>query len=264
MQTWPNVPSKTLNMRTSLVVLTPEGESFNPQARPEGEDPGLLILLHGLTTNGVMWPLRTDLVRLASKHNVVIALPDGNRSFWVDEENGLAWGAWVGEELPGILRRTLRISTRREDTFIGGFSMGGYGAFRAAFNHPRTFGGAFSLSGTLDVSEDAFRLRQPDLFRIGFGNPDGPRLQDDLVERLHLCERGLQGDLPCPDPAVRLFAACGEGDRLFNQNATFVEAALEAGLNIEWVAAPGVHNFRFWNEWLPVAMDAIVGNPKQF
>lgn len=247
LQTWVNVPSKALDMRTSIIVLTPEGDSFSPVARPAGEDPGLLILLHGLTSNASMWPIRDDLLAHASKHNLVIALPDGERSFWLNQAHGLQWGKWVGEELPELLRQTLRISTKREDTYIGGFSMGGYGAFHAALDYPQTFGSAFSLSGVLDVTEPAFVARHPDLFDIGFGNPTAPRPQDDLVARVKA------GD----GKGVQFFATCGEGDRLYSQNMTFKAAAEEQGLDFKWQSGPGVHNWRFWNEWLPKALDSV-------
>lgn len=257
-QTWHNVPSKSLGMRTTLSVITPEGGTIEPQARPAGEDPGLLILAHGLSGNHMMWPMRTDLLQVADKRNVVIVLPDGARSFWLDQEYGQNWGTWLGSEIPDIMRSTLRISTRREDTYIGGFSMGGYGAIRAAFDYPDTFGGVFSMSGTLDVAEDAFRGRHPDLYRQGFGNPTKPRPQDDLIARLEECAFGASS-LPCPRRDTPMFVACGEGDRLLGQNQRFVEAAAQAHLDVEWLEAPGVHNFRFWNEWLPVALDTIIG-----
>ncbi len=250
-QLWTNVYSSSLQMRTSLVVVTPEGDSAAPQDRPDLPEPGLLVLLHGLTGNSQQWPVRTDVSAIADKHNLVIAMPEGQRSFWVDEAYGLNWGTWVGSELPELLRRTLRISSARANTYIGGLSMGGYGAFRAAFDYPQNFAGAFSLSGTLDVSEDAFRGRHPDLYRNGFGSDTDPRPQDNLVARL------ADPEFSVGEPPTRFFATCGEGDRLYDQNLRFVEAAEAAGLPLEWQSGPGVHNFRFWNQWLPPAVDYV-------
>lgn len=281
MQTWNDVRSQTLQMATSATVFTPE-----IMKRPR-----LLILLHGLTGNHAVWPVRTDLQALADKHSLVIALPDGARSFWLDQEVGLKWGKWVGAEFPKLLRATLRVSTAREDTFIGGLSMGGYGAVRAAFDYPQNFAGAISLSGALDVAEEAFRGRHPDLYEVGFGNPLRPRPQDDLVARAAAGgarpgaavtaqattplgssghpERSIsnQGAAPsspttCSPTDLRYFAVCGEGDRLLDQNRRFRDAAQGAGMELEYREAPGQHNFRFWNEWLPVALDRIVGQPK--
>lgn len=144
-QTWSNVPSRSLGMRSTLTVVTPEGRGVEPVAWPAragDREPGLAILLHGLSGNNAVWAVRNDLRAVANQFNLVLALPDGARSFWLNQAVGLKYGDWVGEELPQILRQTLRISTRREDTLIGGFSMGGYGAMRAAFDHPDVFAGA--------------------------------------------------------------------------------------------------------------------------
>lgn len=274
MQTWNDVRSQTLQMATSATVFTPE-----VMRRPR-----LLILLHGLTGNHAVWPVRTDLQALADKHSLVIALPDGARSFWLDQEVGLKWGKWVGAELPELLRATLRVSTAREDTFIGGLSMGGYGAFRAAFDYPQNFAGAIALSGALDVAEEAFRGRHPDLYEVGFGNPDRPRPEDDLVARAahggarpgadvtaqaatpsgpaaHFSSPTQAVAKTCSPADIRYFAVCGQDDRLLDQNRRFRGVAQGAGLELEYREAPGQHNFRFWNEWLPVALDRIVGQP---
>ncbi len=250
MQTWNDVRSQSLAMATSATVFTPENMGSTPTRKP-----GLLILLHGLTGNHAVWAVRTDLQALADKHNLVIALPDGARSFWIDQSYGLPWGTWVGKEFPQMLRSTLRISRARKDSFIGGLSMGGYGAIHTAFDYPRTFGGALSLSGTLDVAEDAFRGRHPDLYQIGFGDEKRPRPQDDLIGRLSAGE-GLD-DLR----DVKIFATCGDGDRLLEQNRRFQTAAESAGLDLTYREGKGVHNYRFWNEWLPIALEQIVGLP---
>lgn len=239
-------------MATSCTVFTPES-----MGKPGASDPALLILLHGLTGNHAVWAVRTDLQALADKHHMVIVLPDGERSFWIDQEYGLKWGTWVGEELPALVRHTMRVSDTRAKTFIGGLSMGGYGAFRAAFDHPETFAGAFALSGVLDVSEDAFRTRHGDLYEIGFGNPDSPRPEDDLVARL-----GNKKQVTRLHHS-HFFACCGEDDALINMNRVFVDAAKAVHLNIVYRESAGEHNYRYWNEWLPVALDKIVGLPDQ-
>lgn len=236
-QSWNSVQSAELEMATSLALVTP-GEHLPRQ----GPDPRLLILLHGLTGNHTQWLVRADLQELADRHNLVIALPDGQRSFWLNQVHGLRWGAWVGAELPALLARRLRLSPDRP--LIGGLSMGGYGALRAAFDYPRTFAGAFSLSGTLDVTEPAFRGRHPDLYQIGFGSDEAARPEDDLVARA-----GGSAELP------PVFASCGTGDRLLDQNRRFAEAMGRSGHRMEYREGPGEHNFAFWTHWLPVATE---------
>ena len=285
MQTWSDVRSQALGMATSLTVFTPEA-----MTRQDSPVPGLLILLHGLTGNHAVWSMRTDLQSLADRHNLVIALPDGARSFWLDQAVGLEWGRWVGSELPSLLRSVLRVSAARSETFIGGLSMGGYGAVRAAFDYPRTFGGVISLSGTLDVAERAFRSRHLDLYEIGFGDLERPRRSDDLVTRMTAAAPGAPTpgaptlspaapgaapsatppntptpNTPTPSVAlpldVRFFAVCGTEDRLLKQNRRFRDIAEEIGLDLTYREGPGGHDYVFWNEWLPVGLDHLRGTP---
>ena len=182
-QIWTNVRSESLEMQTTLTVVTPEGDMENPVAWPSSE-PGLLVLLHGLTGNSAQWPVRADLQPVADRFNLVIVMPEGQRSFWINQSFGLRYGDWVGTELPDLMRRTLRISRSRDDTLVGGLSMGGYGAFRAAFDHPEVYSAAFSLSGCLDVAEEGWRERHQELYLAGFGNSEHPRPEDDLIARL--------------------------------------------------------------------------------
>ena len=43
------------------------------------------------------------------------------------------------------------ISPAREDNYIAGLSMGGYGALKAALTFPQRYAAACSLSGALDI-----------------------------------------------------------------------------------------------------------------
>lgn len=235
LQLWSNVRSTALEMDTTMAVVTPTTADAPP---------GVLILLHGLTGNDQQYLTHLNMQLLADTFGTVIALPQGSRSFWINQAHGLAYGTWVGEELPRLLRQTLRVSHRRADTIIGGLSMGGYGAFRAAFDYPQNFGGAFSLSGTLDVSEAAFRGRHPDLYDVGFGDPDRPGTTNDLLQRL----QDAPPDLP------PLYLACGSEDRLWDQNQRFVATAIETQTDFEWVPAAGAHNFQYWGRELPDAI----------
>ena len=48
---------------------------------------------------------------------------------------------------PSVVRSFFRVSARREDTFVAGLSMGGYGALKWALHQPERFAAAASLSG---------------------------------------------------------------------------------------------------------------------
>ena len=85
-----------------------------------------------------------------------------HRSFYTDEAYGGRYWTFVSEELPELVGRFFRVSERREDTFVAGLSMGGYGALKLALRQPERFAAAASLSGALDVAALARSPRAED------------------------------------------------------------------------------------------------------
>jgi S-formylglutathione hydrolase FrmB len=110
---------------------------------PEGVDPDgapLLVFLHGrsgdsgsYSGNETMYTALEDLGERAP----VIAFPDGGGdSYWHDRDGG-DWGTYVTDEvIPAVEDR---FGTDHERVAIGGISMGGFGAFDLARQHPARF-----------------------------------------------------------------------------------------------------------------------------
>ena len=59
------------------------------------------------------------------------------------------------------------VSSRREDTYIAGLSMGGYGAFKAAMTYPQRYAAFGSFSGALDIEAVAAAAKGQGLERQG-------------------------------------------------------------------------------------------------
>jgi len=55
-------------------------------------------------------------------HQVGQGSPQVHRSFYADEALGNSYWTFLSEELPGLVHRLFRVSTRREDTFVAGLS----------------------------------------------------------------------------------------------------------------------------------------------
>ena len=53
----------------------------------------------------------------------------------------------------------------------------------------------------------------------------------------------------------RLFLACGTEDFLYPANLDMHECLKSLGIPHEWLTGPGVHDFKFWNYALPLALD---------
>jgi S-formylglutathione hydrolase FrmB len=56
-------------------------------------------LLHGLGENGTCWPTRTTIENLALNYQVAIIMPNVDRSFYMDEINGLPYWTYFTKEL---------------------------------------------------------------------------------------------------------------------------------------------------------------------
>lgn len=183
-------------------------------------------------------------------------MPSGYNAFYLDQpESHNFYGRFVGQELINVTRRILPLSTQREDTFIGGISMGAYGALRAGFKYCETFGSVISLSSAMIadsiedvINNDVFFLSRPflestfgDLSQLVGSDKDPARLAADLV----YCDR----------PRPRVFLACGNADPLAYPNRVLADRLRGVGLEVEYRELAGGHDWDLWNAALPQALD---------
>ena len=114
------------------------------------------------------------------------------------------------------------LSHKREDTYIGGLSMGGYGAIRNGLKYHDTFGAIVALSSALIVEGLSARTNEPPIFmerrdyaESVFGDLDVVLESDKnpkyLVEQLK--KEGAQ--------FPEIYMACGDADGLMGANQDF-------------------------------------------
>ena len=145
-----------------MTVVLPQATSSQIGLTGEttGGDAPVLYLLHGLSDDDTIWLRRTSIERYAAPLGLAVVMPQVARSFYTDEAHGNRYWTFLSEELPQLARSFFHLSDRREDTFVAGLSMGGYGALKWALHRPGRFAAAASLSGALDlvaVSQDEWR-----------------------------------------------------------------------------------------------------------
>ncbi len=246
--------SDTLALSTSMTVILPQ--QTTRQIGLGGSvhsDVPVLYLLHGLTDDDTIWTRRTSIERYVAPLGLAVVMPQVHHSFYSDEAQGLPFWSFLSEELPAIVNGFFRTSTRREDTFVAGLSMGGYGAMKWALRQPERFAAAASLSGALALSHPSERA-DPEfaaLMQRVFGDGPTEGTTDDLAQLVATAQ---------PKELPSLYVGCGTEDHLYPSSLYFVERAESAGVPVTTRFGSGDHDWDYWDRqiqdvlaWLPLA-----------
>jgi S-formylglutathione hydrolase FrmB len=260
-----NFFSTSLMHGVPLNVLLPA--EYLPPAQPGEEAPALprfktLYLLHGFMGGYNDWLHGTQINEMAQQFGIAVVMPSGDNSYYVDQpKSGLRYGEFVGKELVEFTRRMFPLlSDKREDTIIGGLSMGGYGAMRAALRYPETFGHCIALSSAVPSETAKGVTDEPNYIGVTrsfyetlFGDPDHIEGTDnDCAE---LARRILAENKPVPD----LYFACGYNDALGVYNRVLHEKFENMGFKHVYEEGPGTHEWAFWNLFLRRGLSHALG-----
>jgi len=257
-----NMFSESLMRTVNVNVILPADKLHFP-GEPE-TDPRpfrTLYLLHGVFGSQVDWVNGTNIQRYAEEKDLCVVMPAGENMFYVDQEASHAlYGQFVGQELVALTRKMFPLSDRREDTFIAGLSMGGYGALRNGLKYSDTFGyiGGLSVANIVEGIEK--RTNDTDGFLASrayaesfFGDLDKVAKSDKNIKWIARKLHDDKKELP------RLFIACGVDDSLLEINRDLRDTLRGYGFSVDYTEAPGAHEWDFWNthikefiDWLPL------------
>lgn len=237
-----------------LPIDPPPAEAAPPRYAP-GPWPAL-YLLHGFSGSRNDWLRNSPVEMLAAKYGIAVIMPDGGNSFYLDNPvTGERAGEMIGRELVEVTRGMFSLSRRREDTLIGGLSMGGYGAIRNGLKYRDTFSAILAFSSALILNQYLSGVLEqnpqmgvpPAYYRHIFG----PREQAAGGEADTVA---LAAAAAAEKNGPSLFLACGSEDFLFENNLEFHQALEGIPYPHTWWVEPGVHNFDFWNRSLPAGL----------
>ncbi len=253
-----NYMSQALMRTVAVQVLLPADKVVFPgMPEPEGAPYKTLYLLHGIFGNNTDWINGTNIQRWADEKNLAVVMPSGENMFYLDQEkNHALYGDFIGRELVEMTRKMFPLSDKREDTFIAGLSMGGYGALRNGLKYHGTFGYIGALSAALIVDGLEGRTDETPLFiesrsyaESVFGDLSKVKESDKNPEWLALKLKEAGEEMP------RIYMACGTEDSLFPANQKFYRSLCEAGIDVKFAADPGSHTWDFWNEHIKEVLD---------
>ncbi len=220
-----------------------------------------LMLLHGFSGNSDDWLLGSQVQEMALKYNLAIIMPSGDNSFYLDAKGiGNKYGTYVGVELLEFCRNVFHLSDKAEDTFIGGLSMGGFGALHTGLKYPEKYSKIFALSSALIVNN--IKSIKP-----GFVDPIADY---DYYEHVFGTLSELDQSENNPEYLVEIrqsrkekiqpiYMACGTDDFLIRENREFRDFLISKAIDLTYRESPGIHDWKFWNDNLEPAIRWLLG-----
>lgn len=250
--------SEALTRGVSLHVFLPT-EEYSKGTKPPYKTlyflPGYSVKAHEIIT----W-LRIR--RQVELKGIAVVIPEGDNSFYLSHpEWGTDYAAFVGKEIVEETRKMFPLSVKREDTYIGGISMGGFGAVHNGVRYKETFGKIAVLSPALDFYE--FMHEAPE---AGFRQEmlDHMFGSEEIFLQSSYCARHLYLDHPNEvENYPELLICCGRDDRLvYRQVKRFVEDAEKKAIRISYREDAGDHEYDFWEKMLDPLFSFLKGIPE--
>lgn len=245
--------STSLKRIVPVTVILPVD---NTALLPEKPHFPTLYLLHGLLGNHTDWVSNTRIQQWAEERGLAVVMPSGDNSFYIDQLlPNQEYGEFIGRELVEMTRRAFPLSSDREDTFLAGLSMGGFGAIRNGFKYADTFGYIAGLSSAVHIFEMAPDAPNRTLFRedLVFGDLEEARKTDKNPRIALLHAKAAKLELP------KLYMSCGLQDDLLESNRSLRDFFLENGVSLTYRECEGRHDWDFWFteiqavlNWLPL------------
>ena len=251
--------SSVLHTCVSADVVIPQAVSteIGMASREAGGRHPVLWLLHGSTDDHTTWQRRTSIERYAAQRGLAVVMPAAELSAYANMAHGGDFYHYVAEELPQLMRSIFPLSDRREDNFIAGNSMGGYGAMKIGINHPDRYGaiGCFSAGASNGkpranksgmFTDERWRLRN-------FMQTGGKDMEGTLEDTCWMARQNLGREhLP------RIYHTCGRADFLLDdarRTRDFFMSMEGNPYQYEYREYEGDHSWEYWDAHITDFLD---------
>lgn len=268
--------SSCLGTQTHVNVLLPLGCAT--QNKEENKPPfKTLTLLHGKSDDYCTWLRNSTVEQLAQKYKLAVIMPDADNSFYTNMKYGARYFDYISEELPRVMRKIFPLSHRKEDNFIAGLSMGGYGAMKVGMRCHQNYRAIGFFSSLADVvgaaaknclspekeRDFAFKPEQLAVFAENQVDPEKAKAQAILDNHLWKAAfgddmswlKGSDEDLfalaektKAEGNELFFYQTCGTDDFLYRDNLRLRDHIQKLGLDHVYEEGPGGHVWKVW-EW---------------
>ncbi len=270
--------SQILSMPTHVIVLLPDSVTEADHKRK------VLWFLHGAMEDSEDIIENNGFIDAIRDRDLITVIPDGlNSDFCCYEDfgSGYDFPGYFFEELMTFVYNNFPASDAREDNFIAGASMGGFGATELGFLKPEKFGGITAIASSLresaflhpylhrpmeDFKRDA--LENPTDFPTEYGPPElGIKRKEVNVIAKYPSVQAFYDSPECmwnrfPEVVSsgnlpRLYIACGTADQFYPATKKFEELANDLDVTDKVFSfADGIgHEVSFFNKELGKSLD---------
>jgi S-formylglutathione hydrolase FrmB len=241
--------SETLGLMSTMYVLLPQRTMQDARSKRKPKY-RTLLLLHGHSDDHTAWQRWTSIERYVEGLNLAVVMPAVHLSFYNDMAHGNKYWQFISEEVPTLVRDMFSLSSRREDNFVAGLSMGGYGALKLGLTHPDRYAAAASLSGATDINEVVKPVKNDpenktwlQEMRTVFGDLSKvPGSKNDLFA---LAKKAARAPV-----RPRLYQCCGTEDFLYDDNIRFRDFVRKLPFDLTYEEGPGEHNWAYWDKMI--------------
>jgi len=237
--------SQLVNTKLPYNVILPPGYRTASTTRYP-----VLYLLHGLGGHYSDWATRTNVADYAAQYRLIVVMPEGNDSWYVDSGGVLSdkYEGYIIKELIPDVDKRFRTIQSRYGRAVAGLSMGGYGAIKYGLKYPSAFVFAGSMSGAFGVThytQNEMSGSNWEPFLKIFG-PIGSetRRANDVFELTRNLTAARIASLPY------FYFDCGTEDAAqhVNPNRELSQLFLEKKIPHEYRELPGDHSWAYWDQ----------------
>ncbi|MCH5352921.1 MAG: hypothetical protein J1E06_05605 [Acutalibacter sp.] len=217
----------------------------HPHHTPKEKYP-VVYLLHGMGNNHAQWTGYTNVELFAEERQIAIVNISAENKSYV-KVGGDDFFTFVSQELPDFVTGMFPVSTKPEDTYIAGLSMGGFGTLVHALSFPERFKAFGAFSAAVHLNPGALMGDDP----VAAANSEAPAEYNPSELAKKIAAEGKA--------FPKAYIACGAKDFLYEANQQFRDELIALGADVTWDEHPDYgHEWRFWNleiekflDWLP-------------
>lgn len=236
-------PSLDLNVDFNVII---------PNDLKKGEKINVLFLLHGYQGYHKDWTRSSNIERYASKYRIAVVMPGVNNSYYNNMAHGFNYFDYINNDLPKLIEGMFNLTLSRENTYIAGLSMGGYGALKSAFTYPNRFRGVASLSGAVNIESIIETNKAPVRKKLMEGSFGLERKAEDDINLFKLTSNENVKSLD-------IFITCGTDDFLYEDNLAFEKHLKDKKIDAKFIFDDGNHNWDYWDRNIQLVLEHFFG-----